>query len=155
MAKSLRGIIGAQDIHLDVRVTCKRSILEMLSQLSAQRFGLSAPDILQKLLDREQLGSTGVGGGIALPHARGSVTGVHGIFLRLCEPVSFDAIDGGKVDLVFLLLAPDLDNANHLKALSRVARTLKTPGVLHILRGATTPEAAYSAFTCEGNAEAA
>lgn len=155
MAKSLRGIIEPQHIHLDVAVSCKRSILETLGKLAAEDFGLDAKLVHEKLMDRESLGTTGVGGGIAIPHARVEVDELCGLFVRLRDRIGFDSVDGDPVDLVFLLLAPDADNANHLKALSRVARTLKTPGVLDSLRGATNVDAAYAALVSESDAEAA
>ncbi|MEM7739191.1 MAG: PTS sugar transporter subunit IIA [Pseudomonadota bacterium] len=155
MAKSLRGIIKPQHIHLDVAASCKRSILETLGGLAARDFGLDASLVHDKLMDRESLGTTGVGGGIAIPHARVEVGGLSGLFVRLRDKIGFDSVDGDPVDLVFLLLAPDADNSNHLKALSRVARTLKTPGVLDSLRGATNVDAAYAALVSESDAEAA
>lgn len=155
MTRTLRGLIKPQDIHLDVATSCKRSILECLSRLVAERYGLEPTLVLEKLGEREQLGSTGVGNGIALPHARLPIDELGGLVLRLKERVSFDAIDGEPVDLVFLLVAPEADNTNHLKALSRIARTLRMPGVVEAVRGADDAETAYAALLSENDAAAA
>lgn len=142
-------------MHLGVPANCKRSVLERLADLSAEAFGLDAREVLEKLMERERLGSTGVGAGVAIPHARVDVPELTGLFLRLRDKVDFDSIDGGGVDLVFLLLAPEGDHANHLKALSRIARTFRMPSVVDALRGADDPEAAYAAVVSEGDQEAA
>ncbi|MEM1380461.1 MAG: PTS sugar transporter subunit IIA [Pseudomonadota bacterium] len=155
MTRSLRGLIEPNNVHLDVAATCKRSVLEQLADMSAKQFGLHSADVLEKLTERERLGSTGVGGGIAIPHARVELPEISGVLMRLREKVAFEAIDGEPVDLIFLLLAPEADNANHLKALSRVARVFRQPGVVNALRGAANQKAAYAALITEGDAEAA
>ncbi|GGY45308.1 PTS sugar transporter subunit IIA [Parvularcula lutaonensis] len=155
MTKSLRGLIEPEDVHLDVPANCKRSVLERLAGLAASRFGLDRDALLEKLIQRERLGSTGVGHGIAIPHARADVDELQGIVLRLRDKVDFEAIDNEPVDIVFLLLAPEADNASHLKALSRVARTFRMPGVVRALRSADDPEVAYAALLSESDQEAA
>lgn len=155
MKRSLRGLIEPNGIFLDVPATCKRSVMEHLAVLSAERFGLETADVLEKLNDREQLGSTGVGGGIAIPHARLAIPKLSGLMLRLRDNVTFESIDGEPVDLVFLLLAPEADNANHLKALSRIARVFRQAGVVSAIRGANSAEAAFATITNEGDQEAA
>lgn len=155
MTRSLRGLIEPQDVLLDVPATCKRSVLERLSHLCADRYGLDHNDMLEKLMTRERLGSTGVGHGIAIPHAQADVHDLTGLVLRLRDKIDFEAIDSEPVDIVFLLLAPENDNANRLKALSRIARTFRMPGVVRAIRGAENAEAAYAALLSESEAEAA
>ncbi|MEM9837954.1 MAG: PTS sugar transporter subunit IIA [Pseudomonadota bacterium] len=155
MTRTLRGLIQPQDVHLDVPATCKRSVLERLADVASGSLGLSSSELLDKLMERERLGSTGVGSGIAIPHARVEVPELSGVLLRLRDKVQFESIDGQPVDLVFLLLAPEADNANHLKALSRIARTFRQPGVVQAVRSADTANAAYAALISEGDAEAA
>ena len=155
MTRTLRGLIEPENVHLDVPATCKRSVLERLAQIASKSFGLDATEVLAKLMERERLSSTGVGGGIAIPHARLEVPELVGVLLRLKDKVAFESIDGEPVDVVFLLLAPEADNANHLKALSRVARAFRQPGVVRALRGADTRQAAYAALIAESDAEAA
>jgi PTS system nitrogen regulatory IIA component len=155
MTKSLQGILAPQDVHLDVAASCKRSVLEQLAGLASTAFGLDRGEVLGKLLQREQLGSTGLGHGIAIPHARADVETLRGIALRLREPIGFDAVDNEPVDIAFLLLAPEDDNSSHLKALSRVARTFKLPGVVEAFRGAGNAEAAYLALVTDPEEQAA
>jgi PTS system nitrogen regulatory IIA component len=155
MTRSLRGFLSPQDIHLDLPASCKRSVLERLSELTAEKYGFDSAEVLKRLLEREGLGSTGVGEGVAIPHTRLDLAQLSGMVLRLKKPVSFDSVDGAPVDIVFLLLAPEGDSAGHLKALSRVARTFRQPGVLDALRGADSAEAAYAALVAENDAEAA
>ncbi|NNU15992.1 PTS transporter subunit EIIA [Parvularcula sp. ZS-1/3] len=155
MTKSLRGLIEPSRVLLDVPATCKRSVLERLADRAADSFGLPANEVHEKLQERERLGSTGVGSGIAIPHARVQVDHLQGLVMRLRQPVDFEAIDGKPVDIVFLLLAPEADNASHLKALSRVARTFRMPGVVQALRGAGDAEAAYAALVAESDQAAA
>jgi PTS system nitrogen regulatory IIA component len=155
MTRTLRGLIAPDDVFLDVGANCKRSVLERLAQICTERFGFEASDMLERLIIRERLGSTGVGHGIAIPHVRADVEGLTGIMLRLRQPVDFEAMDGEPVDLVFMLLAPECDHTHHLKALSRVARTFRMPGVAKALRGAEDADAAYAALLAEQDMQAA
>ncbi|MEE4212144.1 MAG: PTS sugar transporter subunit IIA [Parvularcula sp.] len=155
MTRTLRGFLAPEDVHLDVAASCKRSVLERLSELVAAKYGCPAGDVLTRLLQREGLGSTGVGEGVAIPHTRLDIDRLSGMLLRLKKPVSFDAVDGAPVDVVFLLLAPESDSAGHLKALSRVARTFRQHGVLDAVRGAADADAAFAAVVAESDAEAA
>ena len=110
----------------------KKQILQELSSFAADIAGLSESDVFEALLQRERLGSTGIGHGIAIPHGKmPKLTHLFGIFARLEKPVDFEALDGEPVDLVFLLLAPEGAGADHLKALSRVARALRDPAIAH------------------------
>jgi len=123
----------------------KKQTLQLLAQKAADVTGLKEGTILEGLLERERLGSTGVGNGIAIPHAK--LTGIdrlYGIFARIDHPVDFDSIDDHPVDLVCLLIAPEGAGADHLKALARVSRLLRDKGTCEKLRGATDADALYA-----------
>ena len=100
------------------------------------------------MLQREKLGSTGVGNGIAIPHGKlPKLDKLFGLFARLDRPIDFDALDGQPVDLIFLLLAPEAAGADHLKALARVARLLRDPHVANKLRESRDAEALFAVLT--------
>ncbi len=120
----------------------KRSLLQQLANLAGQRLQLDSAPILESLTQREKLGSTGFGQGVAIPH--GKVLGlgqIYCLFARLADPVRFDAIDGVPVDLVFLLLSPPDAGAEHLKALAAVSRVVRNGPTLEQMRGARTRDA--------------
>ena len=120
----------------------KRSLLQQLAHLAAQRTGLDAQAILASLVERERLGSTGFGQGVAIPH--GKIEGLNSIyclFARLSEPVDYKAIDGQPVDLVFLLLSPPDAGAEHLKALAAISRVTRHAPILEKMRGARSSDA--------------
>lgn len=131
-----------------LRATTKKQALAELSKRAAQLTGLSETEILTALAEREALGSTGFGNGIAIPHAKlKGITRLCGVFARLERPIEFDAIDGRPVDLLCLLLAPAAGSTDHLKALARVARLLRDADSCGRLRGAANAEALYLALT--------
>jgi PTS system nitrogen regulatory IIA component len=120
----------------------KRSLLHQLANLAAQRLGLDAPTIAASLTEREQLGSTGFGQGVAIPH--GKIEGlprIYCLFARLGEPVDYKAIDGRPIDLVFLLLSPPDAGAEHLKALAAISRITRHVATLEQMRGARSRDA--------------
>ena len=120
----------------------KRALLQQLSQLAGQRLGLEPSAILSSLAERERLGSTGFGQGVAIPHGKvDGLTGIYGLFVRLAEPIDFKAIDGERVDLVFLLLSPPDAGAEHLKALAAISRVIRHAPTLEKMRGARTRDA--------------
>jgi PTS system nitrogen regulatory IIA component len=120
----------------------KRSLLQQLANLAAQRLGVDAAAILAGLNEREQLGSTGFGQGVAIPHARiDALDRIYGLFARLGEPVDYKAIDSRPVDLVFLLLSPADAGAEHLKALASISRVTRDAATLERLRGARSRDA--------------
>jgi PTS system nitrogen regulatory IIA component len=120
----------------------KRSLLQQLANLAGQRIGVESPVISSALNEREQLGSTGFGQGVAIPHAKIEGLGeVYGLFVRLGEPVDYKAIDGRPVDLVFLLLSPPNAGAEHLKALAAISRVTRDGATLERLRGARSRDA--------------
>ena len=120
----------------------KRSLLQQLANLAGQRLGLESAAILASLTEREQLGSTGFGQGVAIPH--GKIEGlpqIYCLFARLGEAVDFKAIDGKPVDLVFLLLSPPDAGAEHLKALAAISRVTRHMPTLEKMRGARSRDA--------------
>ena len=120
----------------------KRSLLQQLANLAAQRLGTDSAPILASLTEREQLGSTGFGQGVAIPH--GKVEGlsrIYCLFTRLAEPVDYTAIDGRPIDLVFLLLSPPDAGADHLKALAAISRVTRHVPTLEKMRGARSRDA--------------
>lgn len=120
----------------------KRSLLQQLANLSGQRLKLDPATILAGLVEREQLGSTGFGQGVAIPH--GKIEGlnrIYGLFARLSEAVEYKAIDNHPVDLVFLLLSPPNAGAEHLKALAAVSRVTRDAALLEQMRGARSRDA--------------
>ena len=120
----------------------KRSLLQQLANLAAGRVGLDAGAILASVVEREQLGSTGFGQGVAIPH--GKVDGlkqIYCLFVRLSEPLDYKAIDGRPVDLVFMLLSPPDSGAEHLKALASISRVTRNSATLEKMRGARSRDA--------------
>ena len=120
----------------------KRSLLQQLANLAAHRCGAESAVILATLNEREKLGSTGLGQGVAIPH--GKIEGlerIYGLFARIAEPVDYKAIDGRKVDLVFLLLSPPNAGAEHLRALAAISRVIREGSTLEKMRGARSRDA--------------
>ncbi len=120
----------------------KRSLLNQLANLAGSRLGVEPARILETLSEREKLGSTGFGHGVAIPH--GKVPGlsqIYCLFVRLAEPVGYRAIDGKPVDLVFLLLSPPEAGAEHLKALAAISRVIRNAATLEQMRGARSRDA--------------
>jgi PTS system nitrogen regulatory IIA component len=130
-------------------------LLQDLAEMAETVYGLPAATAYKALMDREALGPTGVGRGVAIPHARfPGVERVIGMFTRLEKPVDFESIDRQPVDLVFALFAPESAGAEHLKALARVSRTLRSEAVCAKLRSTFDPSAIYAILT-DGKAERA
>jgi len=120
--------------------TSKKRLFQELGEIAAQAYGLSAPVTIDGLQERETLGPTGVGHGVALPHARlEDLKAIVGVFLRLEKPLDYDSVDRQPVDLVFGLFAPKDSGVDHLKALALVSRTMRDPGVVAKLRANTDP----------------
>ena len=125
-------------------VTTKRQALSLVAETAARRFGLDASQVLDALLAREQLGSTGVGSGVAVPHARApGLDRIRAVFVGLETPVDYGAVDGQPGDLLFALLAPEDAGPEHLQAFARVARLLRQSQLRLQLRQARTPDAVY------------
>jgi PTS system nitrogen regulatory IIA component len=120
----------------------KRSLLQQLANLAGQRLGLDSAAILSSLVERERLGSTGFGQGVAIPHGKiAGLNRIYGLFVRLGEPVDYKALDKVPVDLVFLLLSPPEAGAEHLKALAAISRVTRHAPTLEKMRGARSRDA--------------
>ena len=151
----LSEIFGVEAVRAPLKATSKKRLLQELADIAASVYGVPGDQVNRALLERETLGPTGVGRGVAIPHARfGGVDRVLGLFVRLEKPVDFEAIDRQPVDLVFALLAPEGAGADHLKALARVSRTLRSEAVCTKLRSTFDPSALYAILT-DGKAERA
>lgn len=120
-----------------LQISLKRGLFERLSDIASEQLSIQKEDIFQALVMREKLGSTGVGDGIAIPHARiPGILKTYGLFCQLEKPIDFESLDNYPVDLVFLLLAPENSGADHLKALAKVARFFRDHGMCERLRHA-------------------
>jgi nitrogen PTS system EIIA component len=141
----LNDLVAPSAIIPVLKVNGKKQLLQELAAKAAELSGQNERAIFEILLQREKLGSTGVGNGIAIPHGKlARLNKLFGLFARLERPVDFEALDGQPVDLVFLLLAPEGAGADHLKALARVARMLRDPDVARKLRDSRDAEALYA-----------
>lgn len=140
-------LLSPGDVMIDVRALQKRLLMQELAARTAAGLGLPADQVASYLLKREDLGSTGIGRGVAIPHARlPDLQRPHGLLAKLKQPVDFEAIDGQAVDLVFVLLLPAAAEHEALGALALVARTLRSADNLARLRGAKNASELYSAI---------
>lgn len=131
----LNDLVALPAVFPALRVASKKQALQELAARAGELIKRDEREIFETLNQRERLGSTGVGNGIAIPHGKlPKLDGLFGLFARLDKPIDFEALDGEPVDLVFLLLAPEAAGADHLKALARVARLLRDPAVAQKLR---------------------
>lgn len=144
----LGDLIKPEGVLPSLKAKSKKHVLQELAAAAADLTGLPERDIFDTLLQRERLGSTGVGQGIAIPHGKlADLDGIIGLFASLDQPIDFEAVDGEPVDIVFLLLAPESAGADHLKALARISRFLRTPSAVEGLRAARTTDAVYAILT--------
>lgn len=133
----LKELVRQDCLLTGFKASSKKQVLQALADYAADRVGVPSASIFAALLEREKLGSTGVGRGVAIPHARlDGIEEITGIFARLETPVDFDSIDDHPVDLVFVILAPEDAGAAHLQALSRISRMFRRTEVLDQLRAA-------------------
>jgi PTS system nitrogen regulatory IIA component len=138
----------------DVTASDKARLLRELSHQVAAEAGLNAADVAAQIAKREGLGSTGVGNGVALPHARfAGLKAPFGVLVRLRRAIDFEAVDDQPVDVVFLLLLPETDNGEQLNALACVARTLRDPETLRRVRLASDRETLFRVITDSGVSE--
>lgn len=136
--------------------TSKKRLFHDIGEMAETCYGLKPSAVIDALIDRENLGPTGVGHGVALPHARlAGVDDVKGIFLRLDKPLNFDAVDRQPVDLVFALIAPENAGVDHLKALALVSRTFRDASVCAKLRANSDPVTLFTILTAVGSSQAA
>lgn len=141
----IANIIDPKSIYLDVKAGSKRQLLQELAQKASELCGIDDRMIFDALLERENLGTTGFGGGTALPHARlENLDKIHGIFMRLSSPMNYEAIDNKPIDLVFMLLSPDSSGADHLTALAQISRLLKDENSCEKLRHAKSEDEVYA-----------
>ena len=151
----LSEILGVEAVRAPIKATSKKRLLQDLADFAEQTYKLPAETVYKMLMDREALGPTGVGRGVAIPHARfPGVDHVVGLFMRLEKPVDFESIDRQPGGLVFALFAPETAGADHLKALARVSRTLRNEATCTKLRSTFEASALYAILT-DGKAEQA
>lgn len=132
----LSDLVQVSAILPNLKANSKKQLLQLLAERAATVTGIPEREIFDTVLQRERLGSTGVGNGIAIPHGKlANAKRITGVFARLDHPVDFEALDDQPVDLVFLLLAPEGAGADHLKALSRIARVLRDSDTVAKVRG--------------------
>lgn len=144
----LSDLVASNAIIPALKANTKKQVLQELAARAAALTGQSERAIFDVLNQRERLGSTAIGDGIAIPHGKlPKLDRLFGLFARLDRPVDFEALDGQPVDLVFLLLAPETAGADHLKALARVARVLRDPEITRKLRASREAEALYAVLT--------
>ncbi|MEJ6396532.1 PTS sugar transporter subunit IIA [Yoonia sp. 208BN28-4] len=141
-------ILKADAVKVTASCSSKKRLFHDLGDVAEASYGFRAADVIDALVEREGLGPTGVGHGIALPHARmDDVDKVSGVFLRLEKPIEFDAVDRLPVDLIFCLLAPTNAGVEHLKALALVSRTMRDPAIQAKLRANTDPSTLHTILT--------
>jgi nitrogen PTS system EIIA component len=139
-----------------VSAQAKRQALSVIAEIAARSFGLKAPEVFDALMEREAAGSTGVGQGVAVPHAKlAGLTRLRGVFVRLEQPVDFEAVDDQPVDLLFALFAPPQAGAEHLRALASVSRLLRHADLRKQLRQAQSPDAIHALLVREARPSAA
>ncbi len=148
MQRDLSDLLNGGPILPALSCTSVKQVFSRLSSELSKVTGVSERDIVHAILEREQLGSTAVGHGVVLPHARlPGLSSAIGGFARLTEPLDFDAVDEQPCDLVFMLLAPDGAGAEHLRALAKVARVMRQPKIRDALRQATAVETVQDIFS--------
>jgi len=153
---SLSELIKPDAVIAALRVNGKKQALQEMSERAALVSNLPSREVFDALLQRERLGSTGVGDGVAIPHGKlTKCEGIFGVFARLERPIDFDAPDGMPVDLIFMLIAPEFAGADHLKALAMSARLLRNGSIAAQLRATRDPTALYALLTMAPTSNAA
>ncbi len=153
---ALADLIPNGGVAVDLGASSRKQALQAMSDIAADLTGLVPRDIFDAVLQRERLGSTGVGQGVAIPHARlAGIDEVVGVLARLRSPVDFESIDGRPADLIFMLIAPEDAGAEHLKALARVSRLLRREDVRQRLRAAPDADAIHAVLAGEPASDAA
>lgn len=152
----LSSLLQPNAVKVFGQMTSKKRLFQDLAEIAQAAYGLNASDTVDALQERESLGPTGVGHGVALPHARlHGLPKVVGVFVRLEKPLDFDSVDRQPVDLVFALFAPKDSGVDHLKALALVSRTMRDPAVCAKLRANTDPAALHAVLTSARSNQAA
>jgi PTS system nitrogen regulatory IIA component len=153
---ALNDLLSSDSVIASLRVNGKKQALQELSERAALVSGLPAREIFDSILQRERLGPTGVGDGIAIPHGKLSKCGrIFGVFARLERAIDFEALDGLPVDLIFMLIAPESAGADHLKALAMIARVLRNSQLAAQLRATRDASGIYSVLTLGPTSNAA
>lgn len=141
----ITSLISPEGVVPSLKATSKKQALQELAKHAAALTGLPERAVFDVLLERERLGSTGVGNGIGIPHGKlPQLTRLYGVFARLDRPIEFEAIDEQPVDILFLLLAPESAGADHLKALARVSRLLRDKSMCEKIRATSTADGLYA-----------
>jgi PTS system nitrogen regulatory IIA component len=141
-------LLAPEAVLPSLKAQGKKQLLQELAERAASLSGIPERRIFETLIERERLGSTGMGQGIAIPHGRlAGLNRIVGMFAHLDTPIAYDAVDNQPVDLVFLLLAPEGAGADHLKALARVSRLLRNQQTCEKLRATKDPEVLYALLT--------
>lgn len=152
----LSDLIRPESVQGCLKSGSKKRVLLDLASMASGLYGMAESDVFSAVQEREHLGPTGMGKGIAIPHARLSgLERVVGCFARLARPVDYESVDGQPVDLVFMLLAPEDAGAEHLKALARVSRVLRDPVICEKLRSTDDPSALFAILTEPAASQAA
>lgn len=152
----LTDLLTPQGVVAHLKAGNKKQALQELAHVASKVTGLEERTVFDALLERERLGTTGVGLGIAIPHAKmPELKRLYGLFARLDHPVDFDSIDEQPVDLIFVLLAPESAGADHLKALARISRLLRNQAIVEKLRGAESAEAIFALLAEPESSQAA
>lgn len=145
---NLQDVLQPSAVLAGLKIDDKKQLLQELSDVASRVTGVRARDIFHTLLQRERLGSTGLGRGIAIPHGRmAELQQIACVFAHLDKPISYDSLDGEPVDLVFLLLSPEHAGADHLKALARISRLLRDSATGEMLRATRDAHTLYAILT--------
>jgi PTS system nitrogen regulatory IIA component len=143
-------LMSQECVVTGIKANSKRQVLQELSKKASEVTGLSERTIFDIILERESLGTTGVGNGVAIPHGRvDNIKKVFGVFAKLDNAIDFESVDSKPVDLVFMLLAPEAAGADHLKALAKVSRTVKDEATRNSIRASNDTEAIYALLNKE------
>ena len=152
----LTDLISAESVIPALRAKTKKAALHEISDKAGLVSGLEPREVFDAVLQRERLGSTGIGNGIAIPHGKlTACTKIFGVFARIERPIEFEALDGAPVDLMFMLVTPEASGADHLKALARIARVLREPRLLAKLRATKDASALFGVLTQQPTSNAA
>ena len=152
----LTDFLDFESIRVGLSVGNKRQLVTMLGQTAGAHLGLDPAAIVDSVLERERLGSTGFGNGVAIPHGKiDGLKSIYAMLVRLAEPLDYKAIDGAPVDLIFLMLSPPDAGAQHLKALASVSRTIRNGTTLEKMRGARSRDALAAVLMASEERDAA
>ncbi|MEE2773641.1 MAG: PTS IIA-like nitrogen regulatory protein PtsN [Pseudomonadota bacterium] len=152
----LSQILDQKSVSLLTNISSKKRLFQEIASHIAKQCNLRAEEVFNALQEREQLGPTGMGNGVAIPHARlKTVDEIKGMFIKLSKPIDFDAVDRQRVDLIFVIIAPSNSSADHLKALAKVSRLLRDQNICSKLRSAEDTSTSYTILTQDMDIKAA